>query len=252
MTTERHSAQVHENVITRERSISCPCGWGVVISMKVDDPEAEANRLWSEHLSYPVEATTLGVMTTPTVDPAHEDFDRPSTPSTIRTYTGAYVDILEPSPRDIDIRDIAHALSMVCRYGGHVNRHYSVAEHSYLVAQHVWRKYGDQKLALAALLHDSAEAYLGDMVNPMKRGTPAGEHYRVIEERWECAIELAYAELLDGYRLDDPRIKAVDKEIVDWEQTMIRDTAFPDVGPSHAQVEDAFLSAFYAYGHMEA
>jgi uncharacterized protein Usg len=75
----------------------------------------------------------------------------------------------------LDIDDIALALSNICRYNGNVARHLSVAEHSVRVAYRVieypgaWRDGGGHRLQLAALLHDAAEAYIGDMVNPLKR-----------------------------------------------------------------------------------
>ena len=70
---------------------------------------------------------------------------------------------LEAKPEDIEITDIAHALGMVCRYAGHCIIRYSVAEHSVLLSHTV-----DPENALWALLHDATEAYLGDIVRPLK------------------------------------------------------------------------------------
>lgn len=69
----------------------------------------------------------------------------------------------DPKPEEIFIEDIAHALSNICRYNGHTKEFYSVAQHSVLVS-----KYCKPEHALHGLLHDAAEAYVGDMVRPIK------------------------------------------------------------------------------------
>lgn len=84
----------------------------------------------------------------------------------MQTFTGKLFDPLDPDPAMIDLRDIAHALGNICRFGGHARRHYSVAEHSLLVASLV-----PEPLRLPALLHDAAEAYIGDIIAPIKRWT---------------------------------------------------------------------------------
>ena len=85
----------------------------------------------------------------------------------LQTYTGRCFWPLDPRAEEIDIEDIAHSLAMKCRYGGHVLRFYSVAEHSVLVSQHV-----PQDFAFWALLHDAAEAYSADVPRPLKRNMP--------------------------------------------------------------------------------
>lgn len=80
---------------------------------------------------------------------------------------------LDPRPEDVTIEDIAHALSNVCRWGGRVREFYSVAQHSAHVAQIVERTHPQH--ALRALLHDAAEAYLGDIATPIKRMIHVGE-----------------------------------------------------------------------------
>lgn len=85
------------------------------------------------------------------------------------------------TPQSIDIMDIAHALSNTCRFGGHVNEFYSVAQHSVFVSNLVPSKY-----QLAALLHDASEAYLSDIVSPAKRML---EDYKSLEADVMQAIE---------------------------------------------------------------
>jgi len=86
----------------------------------------------------------------------------------IQTYTGKKFWPLDPRPEDVDIEDIAHALSMTCRFGGHCVKFYSVAEHSALVSAYVPPEY-----ALEGLLHDATEAYLVDLSRPIKQFMPA-------------------------------------------------------------------------------
>jgi uncharacterized protein len=91
----------------------------------------------------------------------------------LQTFTGKQFYPRDPRVEDVDIRDIAHALSLVCRFGGHVKELYSVAQHSVIVSEIV-----PDHLALEGLLHDAAEAYIGDMVRPLKEAMPA---YKEVE-----------------------------------------------------------------------
>jgi 5'-deoxynucleotidase YfbR-like HD superfamily hydrolase len=102
------------------------------------------------------------------------------TPSCITTLSGKWFDILRPEEYEYDIEEIATALSNLCRYTGHVNKYYSVAEHSVLVSRIV-----PVSDALAGLLHDASEAYLGDVSSPLKKLLP---EYRAIEDRVQEAI----------------------------------------------------------------
>ena len=87
------------------------------------------------------------------------------------TCTGRRVHIAAPLPEEIDVEDIAHALSHTCRFAGHVPVYYSVAQHSVLVSELI----EGRRAALWGLLHDASEAYLHDLTRPLKRaieGTP--------------------------------------------------------------------------------
>ncbi len=90
----------------------------------------------------------------------------PTVPSFIVTYTGKVFPFDCITPSCIDIRDIAHALSHLCRYTGHTNMFYSVAQHSLLVSEKVP---GGPAGKLVGLLHDAAEAYTNDLASPLKR-----------------------------------------------------------------------------------
>lgn len=86
----------------------------------------------------------------------------------IHAYSGRPIHPLDLKVEDIYIKDIARALSMQCRYMGHANRFYSVAEHCCFVSD-LCLAWGDKRVALAGLMHDAAEAYIGDIVRPIKR-----------------------------------------------------------------------------------
>lgn len=101
----------------------------------------------------------------------------------LQTFTGKKVWPLDPRPEDICIEDIAHALSNICRYTGHVRRFYSVAQHSVLVSQILPRN-----LQLCGLLHDAAEAYICDLPRPLKQSEPFGSIYKEHEETLERCI----------------------------------------------------------------
>lgn len=85
----------------------------------------------------------------------------------ILTHSGIQFDLENPTPEMVNIQDIAKALSQMCRFNGHCDRFYSVAEHSLRVAEKV-----PKHLQLQALLHDAAEAYIPDVTRPLKRMLP--------------------------------------------------------------------------------
>lgn len=118
--------------------------------------------------------------------------------SWIQTYTGLRFFPWAPRPQDVVLEDIAHALSQIPRYGGHLPQPYSVAEHSMMVARHC-----PQDLRLVGLMHDATEAYVGDMVRPLKDGLHS---YQLLEQRvWE-AIALRF----DLPQSIPPAVKRVD------------------------------------------
>ena len=100
----------------------------------------------------------------------------------LETIHGFIVDILNPDPFAIYLPDIAHGLSMQCRFGGHTARHYSVAEHSWWVSKLCAPEY-----ALQGLLHDATEAYLCDIPTPIKRLLP--DYYTLEHRLWEVIAD---------------------------------------------------------------
>lgn len=100
--------------------------------------------------------TTDTITPPPAVDQRRGDW--------IQTYSGRRFWPLDPRTEDVCLDDIAHALSNLCRFTGHVKTFYSVAQHCVLASRAV-----HPDVAMLALLHDAAEAYLGDIARPWKR-----------------------------------------------------------------------------------
>ncbi len=139
----------------------------------------------------------------------------------ILTATGNrfYFDNLEDNT--VSLKDIAHHLSKIQRCGGAVpiDKYYSVAEHSILVAGEVLKRTGCMEAAKAALLHDATEAYLGDVVSPLKKLLP---DYAAIEDQVQELINKKY-NLSTKY---NKLIKKVDKGIL-WAE--MRQLEIPNV-----------------------
>lgn len=88
--------------------------------------------------------------------------------SYITTITGKHFDPIEPERSLIDIYDIAHSLSHVCRANGHMKHFYSVAQHSMACAREAVERGYDKAVVLGCLLHDGSEAYMSDVIRPLK------------------------------------------------------------------------------------
>lgn len=117
---------------------------------------------------------------------------------------------LDPRPDEVNLEDIAHALSNQCRWAGHTRIFYSVAQHAVMVAELVERI--APHLALMALHHDSSEAYLVDVPRPIK---PLFEGYNAAEGRIIAAIETALSIPMPEWGW--PLIKHADDAALKWE-----------------------------------
>ncbi len=163
----------------------------------------------------------------------------------MQTYTGKKFWPIDPRPEEIDIKDIAHALSMMCRYNGHCRKFYSVAEHSFIVSHFV-----PEEFALWGLLHDASEAYIADIVRPAKRFMP--EYTKT-----ESKIMGAVCRKFELSILQPPIVKEVDVRIcVDEAKSLMHDVSdweLPSEGLgieriacwSPEDAEEWFLDRFY-------
>jgi uncharacterized protein len=151
----------------------------------------------------------------------------------MRMNSGLNVDVFDLKTMDINIPDIAHHLSLQCRFIGACKHPYSVAQHSIYVALRVFLLTRDDNLARKALLHDGSEAYLGDVARPIKV-TPMFELYRNVEEQIQRRVWLRFGLSPDGNEL----IEQVDNELLAIEcETLFSPPLIPqtssNVPPAH-------------------
>lgn len=137
----------------------------------------------------------------------------------IQTYSGKQFFPLNPTVTSINLIDIAHALSHVCRYNGHSVMHYSVAEHSLLLAKH----FRDvPELSMLALMHDAHEAYCPDIPRPLKPALPEFERIAAgIQETINIRFELPHEmpesiKDADWLICHDERVELLGDEVASW------------------------------------
>ncbi len=150
------------------------------------------------------------------------------------THSGILINVLNPEPKNIVIEDIAHALSNMPRFGGQLNRHHSVAQHSVMAA-----KMAKKEDKLAALMHDASEAYLLDMPTPIKNHLP---HYKWYENN----LMLTIAEKFGFEYPLNSDLKKIDKDllILEWDNMVdIDNPEFISWTPKKAKKE--FLKMYH-------
>ncbi len=138
-----------------------------------------------------------------------------------RMLSGRRLDLLDPSPLDVEIEDIAHGLARVARWNGQtLGEHaYSVAQHSLLVlkiGERVFDKMSPQ-WRLAALLHDAPEYVVGDMISPFK--SVMGGDYKSIETRLQQAIHMRFSLPIELSNVENKAIKTCDRMAAFFEAT---------------------------------
>lgn len=150
------------------------------------------------------------------------------------TASGIRLDLDAPRAGDIKLSDVAAALSKICRFGAQATRFYSVAQHSILVADLVERA-GHSEVALAALHHDSHEAFACDLPTPLKRriNAESNGYYSRLCGLLDAAIDEAFG--IVGVRREpgaEAIIKAADEKALLIESRELLQTAAGDFGPT--------------------
>lgn len=159
------------------------------------------------------------------------------TPGCIRTFSGKYINPCKPDSSLICIEDIAHALSMQPRFGGHLPVFYSVAQHCVLTSSIVADEH-----KLSALLHDASEAYLIDVPRPVKEQLP---NYKEIESKLMVVIagKFGFDWPLHG------NVKDADEDMLlhEWNSLMLNTGEWNPIEPwSQGQAKGRFLDIYYS------
>ena len=174
--------------------------------------------------------------------------------SYITTYTGKHFDPTDLDMSLVDIRDIAHALSLTCRGNGHVQTFFSVGQHCIWCAKEAQARGYDRRVVLACLIHDASEAYMSDVPRPLKYMLP---EYVAAEER---LLKKIYEKYLgsDLTAEEAALVKAVDDDVLYFDlkellhETMAREVPQMKIVPNYTfvpftQVEEEFLALYEAW-----
>lgn len=152
----------------------------------------------------------------------------------IRTHSGIYINVFEPTPEMICVEDMAHALSQQPRFAGHLPRFYSVAQHSVLCMRlaTLYKK-------MAALLHDGSEAYILDIPTPIKNRMP---EYKKVEDTLMGVIAKKFE---FDYPLNQ-EVKDIDRQMLHTEWDNIVANHNPNfICWSQAEAKEKFIKAYY-------
>lgn len=145
--------------------------------------------------------------------------------ATMNTYTGNKIDPMSMTASDISIQDIAHALSLTCRGGGHVSYFFSVAQHSINCMNEAKARGWSERLQLACLLHDASEAYISDIIRPVKAHL---SNYLEIESSIMNAIFERFG-LADLSEEENAMWKQIDDDMMNFElKNLMKGEAYRD------------------------
>jgi hypothetical protein len=126
----------------------------------------------------------------------------------IELYSGAYLDLEKPNPDVITLDDIAHGLAYACRYSGQCADYYSIAQHAVMCSRYLALKGHSVEVQLAGLHHDDAEAFLGDVVRPLKGLLQP--QYGNLSDTMDVAVAVAFGNKWPADALTVPEVKDAD------------------------------------------
>jgi len=174
--------------------------------------------------------------------------------SYITTFTGKHIDPANPDVSLIDIRDIAHALSLTCRGNGHVKTFFSVGQHCINAAKEAAARGYSNRVILACLLHDASEAYMSDVPRPLKYLLP---EYMEAEDK---LLAFIYEKFLGSPLTEEDAalVKSVDNDLLYYDLKVLLDEVCSPAEPQlhielnyefvpFRQVEDHYLELYYRH-----
>ncbi len=170
----------------------------------------------------------------------------------MQLYSGKAFYPNDPRPEEIDIQDIAHSLANQCRYNGHTKRFYSVAEHSVLVAEMVAQETLDTNVIRQALMHDAPEAYVGDIIRPLKLQLTEWEAFEI--PVWEAICKrYSMNSKFDSivHKMDHASCSIEKRDLMNpsigtcWGNLPEADERFSVIGLPPDEAKDLFLQKFW-------
>ncbi len=152
----------------------------------------------------------------------------------MKTYSGLRIDPFDPKPEEIHIEDIAHALSLICRGNGQVTHFYSVAQHCLNCEKEAEARGYNRRLRLACLLHDASEAYLNDIIRPVKQYL---EKYKETEDHFLEVIYQSFG-LGDLTKEEWDVVREIDDALLDYDLVELLHEPMPEGGYQFISLPD--------------
>ncbi len=158
----------------------------------------------------------------------------------MKTYLGRKLNPLHPKDEDINIEDIAHALSYICRGNGQVTHFYSVGQHCINAAKEAVARGESDRVVLASLLHDASEAYMSDVIRPIKQFLPK---YKEIEDNF---LERVYSRfgLDDLSEEEKKKVKSIDDDLLAYDMCELLGEDMPEEGYRFVRTPDIEFKPF--------